>query len=196
MWLTYAVEKEAQGVANSLPLVSQPSHGTFTVLPHCHISSAFCRDEVVWKEDAEHLVRQSTERVSRAPWPPKQLLAQPQLLKSVTRVQWKRFAYTGHPSNVSLQGVEQAGEPGAELASLPVPKKEGAPPRPPKQAGGAGPAGAGASVTSPGGPPLSGAEGRPRAFLGPGGSSCTGGRREVPAANQGQAVLTVSSGGT
>lgn len=49
-------------------------------------------------------------------------------------------------------------------------------------------------MTSPGGPPLSGAEGRPGAFLGPGGSSCTGGWREVPAANQGQAVLTVSSG--
>lgn len=71
------------------------------------------------------------------------------------------------------------------------------PPKPPKWAGagGARPAGAGASVTSPGGPPLSGAEGRPRAFLGPGGSSCIGGWREVPAANQGQAVLTVSSGG-
>lgn len=66
---------------------------------------------------------------------------------------------------------------------------------PPNWAGGAGPAGAGASVTSPSGPPLSGAKGRPGAFLGPGGSSCTSGRREVPVANQGQAVLTVSSGG-
>lgn len=92
---------------------------------------AFCRDEVVWKEEyekvAERLVGQPTESVSRAPWPPKQPLAQPQLLKPITRVQWKSFAYTGHPSNVSLQGVEQAGEPEAELASLPMPKKEGAP---------------------------------------------------------------------
>lgn len=111
------------------------------------------------------------------------------------RVQWKRFACPGHPSNIRLQGVEQADEPGTELASLPKPKKEGARPSRQSRQEGLEPAGAGAGVTSPGGPPLSGAEGRPRAFLGPGGSSCTGGRREVPAANQGQAVLTVSSGG-
>lgn len=86
--------------------------------------------------------------------------------------------------------------PGSRAGQAAHAKEGEGPEKPPKQAGagGAGPAGAGASVTSPGGPPLSGAEGRPGAFLGPGGSSCTGGWREVPAANQGQAVLTVSSG--
>lgn len=68
------------------------------------------------------------------------------------QVQWKRFAYTGHPSNIRLQGVEQAGEPGTELASLPKPKKERACPGRQSRQEGLEPAGAGAGVTSPGGP--------------------------------------------
>lgn len=116
-----------------------------------------------------------------------------QLEQSSTHYLSQRGSHLLCRANRELPGVWGAGGPGSRAGpGCSCQGRRGLPKR--AGAGGARPAGAGASVTSPGGPPLSGAEGRPGAFLGPGGSSCIGGWREVPAANQGQAVLTVSSG--